>query len=241
MTTLVLGATGATGSHVVKQLLLKQQKVRMIARQGSDLHDDVTQNPDVDAILANVSEVSEEQMVVLLKGCNSVVCCLGHNLSFRGIYGKPRRLVTDAIKTIHHAVRIIQPSTPMKLILMNSSGVRNKGLNERVSLANALVIFLLRYLLPPHADNEQASAYLEHSLGTDDTYLQWLAVRPDALVDENQVSHYVLEPSPIRDAIFNAGKVSRISVAHLMAALVTDDRLWAQWKFRFPVVYGQDE
>lgn len=240
MTTLVLGATGATGSLVVQQLLAWQQKVRLIARHGSRLPEGFKQNSALEIIYGNVADISSEQMQGYLQDCSTVISCLGHNLSFRGIYGKPRRLVTDAVRTLYQATKQLQPKQPIRFILMNSSGVQNKGLGEKLGLANAAVIFLLRYLLPPHADNEQASAFLEKTIGTGGQYLEWVAVRPDTLIDESTVSRYLLEPSPVRDAIFNAGKVSRINVAHLMAALTTDDSLWAQWRYRFPVVYGQD-
>ena len=38
---------------------------------------------------------------------------------------------------------------------MNTTGNRNRDLEEEISLAQKGAIFLIRYLLPPHADNEQ--------------------------------------------------------------------------------------
>lgn len=43
---------------------------------------------------------------------------------------------------------------------MNSAGCRNRGISENISLAQRCVISLLRFLLPPHADNEKAADYL---------------------------------------------------------------------------------
>ncbi|WP_262887982.1 SDR family oxidoreductase [Draconibacterium halophilum] len=66
----------------------------------------------------------------------------------------------------------------------------------------------------------------------------WTAVRPDDLIDENEVTPYEIHPSPTRSALFNAGKVSRINVAHFMAELITDNDTWNKWKGQMPVIYS---
>ena len=68
--------------------------------------------------------------------------------------------------------------------------------------------------------------------------IEWTAVRPDGLIDEKTVSKYTLHPSPTRSAIFNAGKISRINVAHFMADLITDNNTWNKWKGQMPVIYN---
>ena len=121
---------------------------------------------------------------------------------------------------------------------MNTSGNRNHDLNEKVSFAQHAVLALLRLLVPPHADNEQAAEFLRTRVGQGHRFVEWVAVRPDGLTDEEEVSDYELHESPVRSAIFDAGQVSRINVAHFMAELVTDDATWEQWKGRMPVVYN---
>jgi hypothetical protein len=69
--------------------------------------------------------------------------------------------------------------------------------------------------------------------------VEWAAVRPDDLINEKEVTEYEVHPSPIRSAIFNAGKVSRINVAHFMATLIHDDKLWQKWKGQMPVIYSK--
>jgi hypothetical protein len=61
-------------------------------------------------------------------------------------------------------------------------------------------------------------------------------VRPDSLIDQSEVTEYGVYASPIRSAIFNARKTSRINIDNFMAALVTDDALWMQWKGEMPVI-----
>jgi hypothetical protein len=63
------------------------------------------------------------------------------------------------------------------------------------------------------------------------------AVRPDTLINEDEVTEYEVHPSPTRSAIFDAGKTSRINVGHFMAELITDDELWNRWKGQMPVIY----
>jgi hypothetical protein len=99
---------------------------------------------------------------------------------------------------------------------MNTAGNRNRDLEEPISFGQRCVVGLIRLLLPPHVDNEKAADYLRVSVGQNDSAIEWVVVRPDSLVNEDSVSEYCLHPSPTRSAIFNAGKTSRINVAHLI-------------------------
>jgi hypothetical protein len=94
--------------------------------------------------------------------------------------------------------------------------------------------------LPPHVDNEQAAEYLRTKIGQDNRLIEWVAVRPDGLVNGEEVTAYEIHPSPIRSAIFDAGKVSRINVAHFMAELATEEALWSTWKGQMPVIYSRE-
>jgi hypothetical protein len=100
---------------------------------------------------------------------------------------------------------------------------------------------MLRIILPPQADNEQAADYLRTEIGQENRGMEWIAVRPDTLIDEDDVTSYTLHPSPIRDPVFNAGKTSRINVAHCMAELLTDNELWAHWRGQMPVIYNVED
>jgi hypothetical protein len=104
-----------------------------------------------------------------------------------------------------------------------------------------LIVGLLRLILPPHADNEQAADYLRSKIGQDDELIEWAAVRPDSFIDENAVSEYEIHPSPTTSAIFHAGKTSRINVGHFMADLITDNDIWQKWHGQMPVIYNKDE
>ena len=120
---------------------------------------------------------------------------------------------------------------------MNTAGNANRDLNEPAALPHRCVIGLLRMLLPPHVDNEAAADYLRTTFGQDHPMVRWVAVRPDALINEDQVTPYDVHPSPVRDAIFNSGKTSRINVADFMGRLMTSDDLFHSWAGQMPVIY----
>lgn len=238
MTTLVVGASGATGKLVVDQLRLQGQSVKIIVRSGCELPDHFQSNPHISITYANLLDLSDEQLAAQVQGCEAVISCLGHNINFKGIFGQPRRLVTDATQRLCQAIEATTPKQPVKFILMNSVGNQNKAAGETVSLMHSAVILLLRVCLPPHVDNEQAAAFLQRQINSARPAIEWVAVRPDGLIDASSVSDYTLHPSPIRDALFDSGKTSRINVAHFMAQLVTQPALWQQWKSQLPVIYN---
>jgi hypothetical protein len=95
-------------------------------------------------------------------------------------------------------------------------------------------------LLPPHADNEDAADYLRTQIGQNDRIIEWAVVRPDALIDEAKTTEISVHPSPIRSAIFDSGKTSRINVGCFMADLISDEELWKRWVGKMPVVYNRE-
>jgi NAD(P)-dependent dehydrogenase (short-subunit alcohol dehydrogenase family) len=240
MTTLVVGASGATGRLLVEQLLERGRHVRMIVRSKEALPEKITSHDNVSVIQASVLDLTDDQMVRHVSGCNAIASCLGHTLSLRGMFWPPRRLVTDAIKRLCNSVKASQPADPVKFVLMNTTGNRNRDLDEQISTGQRCVIGLLRLLLPPHADNEDAADYLRTQIGQNDGTIEWAVVRPDALIDEAKVTGFAVHPSPIRSAIFDAGVTSRINVGCFMADLIGDDEIWNQWKGKMPVVYNRD-
>ncbi len=182
--------------------------------------------------VASVLDLGDAELAEHVAGCGAVASCLGHNLTLKGIYGAPRRLVTDAVRRLCDAIASNGADSLTRFVLMNTTGNRNGDLHEAISNGQHLVIGLLRLLLPPHVDNEQAADYLRTDIGQANRLIEWAAVRPDNLIDEDAVTEYELHPSPIRSAIFDAGRTSRINVAHFMAELITDDATWARWRDR---------
>lgn len=241
MTTLVVGATGATGRLLVEHLLDRGQKVRVIVRSPDKLPEAIRDHPDLSVIRASVLDLSDDEMARYVIGCDAVASCLGHNLSLKGLYGPPRRLVTDATRRLCDASRANASEEPTKYVLVNTAGNSNRDLEEPLSFAEKCVLGLLRRLLPPHADNEEAADYLRTEIGQDDASIEWAVVRPDTLIDEEEVSAYEVHPSPTTSALFKPGKTSRINVGHFMADLITDDDTWKAWRGQMPVIYNKEQ
>ena len=238
MTTLVVGATGATGHLLVRQLLDRGQHVRVIVRSPDRLPEDIRKHENVSVVQASLLDLSDAELASHVQGCDAEASCLGHNMTLKGLFGHPRRLVTDAVRRLCAAVQANQPDQPVKFVLMNTTGNRNRDLAEPVSFAETVVIGLFRLLLPPHVDNEQAADYLRTGVGPNNAVIEWAVVRPDNLIDETSVTPYTVHASPTRSAIFDAGKTSRINVAHFMAELIVDDDTWHQWQGQMPVLYN---
>ena len=160
MTTLVVGASGATGRQLVKHLLDSGQYVKVIVRSPENLPESWKSDARLCIIHASVLELTDREMVEYVSDCQAVASCLGHTMSWKGIYGQPRRLVTDTVRRLCNAIQANTPEKPIKYVLMNTTGNRNRDLNERISFGQKCVIGLLRLLLPPHVDNEKAADYL---------------------------------------------------------------------------------
>ena len=238
MTTLVVGASGATGRLLVEQLLEQGEQVKIIVRSVDNLPDSLIQNDLLSITEASLLNMTDTELLEQVQGCRAVASCLGHNLTFQGMFGHPRRLVTDGVQRLCRAIENTRPDTPVKYILMNTTGNKNTQAGETVSIAQSIVVGLIRQLLPAHADNEEAAAYLQSNFSADQNMIEWAAVRPDSLINNQSVTEYDVYTSPVRSAIFDAGKTSRINVAHFMSQLIINDGTWRKWKGQMPVTYN---
>lgn len=241
MTALIVGATGATGRLLVETLLNQGIKVRIIIRSPAQFPDSLITNSQLSITIANLLDMTDEELQRQVQGCEAVISCLGHNLTIKGLFGHPRRLVSIATNRLCEAIKKTDPERCVKYILMNTTGNQNKQAGETISISQAIVVGLLRHLLPPHADNEEAAAYLQSHFGKNQNVIEWTAVRPDTLTNEVSVTEYDVYSSPTRSAIFDAGKSSRINVANFMSRLVTNDDIWQKWKRHMPVIYNAEK
>jgi nucleoside-diphosphate-sugar epimerase len=238
MAILVVGASGATGSLLVQQLLASGESVKIVIRRNSTLSDAILKHENLTLIRTGLLEPGDDEITQIVGGCGAIVSCLGHSLNFKGIYGQPRKLVTDSVRRLCKAVGQNGSGRPVKFVLMNTTGNSNRDIPEQVSFSQTCVIWLLRLLLPPHVDNEKAADFLRTEIGQNNTRIEWVVVRPDTLTNEDKVTDYDAYSSPVRSAIFDAGTTSRINVGHFMAKLITDQNTWNEWKGKMPVIYN---
>lgn len=238
MTVLVVGASGATGRLLVGQLLERGVSVRIIVRPRCALREHFANRENLTTICAPVLELSDAELVQHVKGCDAVASCLGHNVSLKGIYASPRRLVLEATRRLCRAIQASKHERPIKFVLMNTAGNSNRDLNEPASFGHRCAVGLIRMLLPPHVDNEEAADFLRVEIGQDHSAIDWVVVRPDTLIDNEAVTAYEEHASPIRSAIFNPGSTSRINVVHFMARLISNEATWEKWRGQMPVIYN---
>jgi nucleoside-diphosphate-sugar epimerase len=131
MTILVVGAIGKTGRLVVEQLLAKNHQVRVVARSSHRLSAEVLENPNTTVIEASVLDLTDQEMAEQVKGCDAVVSCLGHIPDFKGMFGEPKKLCTDATRRLCDAIEQNGVPATTRFVLMNTVGVQNPDLNEK--------------------------------------------------------------------------------------------------------------
>jgi nucleoside-diphosphate-sugar epimerase len=235
---LVLGANGATGYNVVTQLLKQGVDVKALTR-NVEKFDSIKSSEQIEVIKAGILEINNQNLRQYLSDVDAVISCLGHNITLKGMFGKPYRLVADSLIRIVSIINEMSTKRTIKVILMNTTACKNKLQNEKFNNSENFVMKILRFLLPPQRDNELAIGYLIDKIGISHKHLEWVAVRPDTLINEVEVSEYSAHPSSIRSPIFDAGKTSRINVADFMVRLLIDEELWEKWKYKTPVIYNK--
>lgn len=258
-TTLILGATGQTGRRVAQQLLEKDQaKVHVIVRSKDRfLSDEIiapyANSPNLEIKEATLLDMDEEEAKSIVKQCDSVVMCLGHNMTMKGMFGHPRTFVADTTKLVYKLIQELQqddegrknsssPSSKhIKFILMSSDGVANPiGSDDKRTAFERFVLGCLRACLPPVKDQEMAAKFLsdeiQNASKSDNNHhqsVQWVAVRPSDLL-EGDVSKYEVFDKP-KPGLFGSNCTTRANVAHFMCDLVMNQDLWNKWVHQMPV------
>jgi nucleoside-diphosphate-sugar epimerase len=235
MNVLLLGGTGRTGGRVLQQLLDRGVRVRAVVRSAERLPAGVGDDTRLTVLEADLLSLSDEQVRQQVAGCDVVISCLGHVISAQGVFGAPRDLVSRSVERVYRAARELQPAEPVKLILMSSVSVnRPGGLDTRRGRVERAVLWTMRGLIPPARDNQRAADFLHDVIESADTYVQWVAVRPDTL-REGDVTEYALHEGLVH-SMFRPGETNRANVAHFMCELATDPEVWAAWQGRLPVI-----
>jgi nucleoside-diphosphate-sugar epimerase len=234
-TVLLVGGTGRTGRRVLEQLLTRGVDVRAIVRSAERLPAGVAKNPRLTVVEAVLLSLSDAELRGHVRGCDGVISCLGHVMSLKGVFGPPRDLVRQATTRLCRAIEAVQPATPIKFILMSSVSVNRPGLlDTRRGMFERAFVATIRGLLPPAKDNQRAADVLCGTIGADNPFVQWAAVRPDTLVD-GDVSAYAWHEGLV-SSLFKPGRTNMANVAHSMCELATDPQVWDAWKGELPVV-----
>lgn len=102
---LVHGASGATGRLVVTQLIKRHFNTRIAIRISAVLPEEIEENQLLEIVRGNINVFTDSEMSNLIQDCNAVISCLGHNVTFKGMFGNPRYLVFDAIRSINETIK----------------------------------------------------------------------------------------------------------------------------------------
>ena len=165
-----------------------------------------------------------------------MISCLGHNLSFKGIFRPPRYLCVDTVQRVCEAAQEMQPPSPLKLIVVSTEGVdKLDGTDPKRGLAERTLLGLLWLLLPPHADNMAVVKYLHRNVvSSKNPSVEFVGVRPSDLID-GEPCDFTLHKT-LQNGIFNAGRTTRANVGEYMADLATKPAIWQQWRNTFPQI-----
>jgi putative NAD(P)-binding protein len=234
-TVLLLGGTGRTGGRVLEQLLTRGVNVRAIVRSAGRLPAGMVANPALTVVEADLLSLSGDELRRHVAGCDTVISCLGHSISLKGIFGPPRDLVTLAVSRVCDVIEALRPAEPVRFVLMSSVSVNRPGrLDTRRGNAERSIVWALRGLVPPARDNQNAGDFLCVDVGTADPFVRWVAVRPDSLL-EGDVSEYALHEGLV-SSLARPDSTNMANVAHFMCELAEDPALFDQWAGKMPVI-----
>ena len=234
-TVLLVGGTGRTGRRVLEQLLGRGVRVRVIVRSTRRLPEGIADDPRLTVVETDLLSLGGEDLVAHVHGCDAVISCLGHVISIKGVLGPPRDLVTRATARLCQAIQESQPGAPVKYILMSSVSVNHPGASDaRRGTLEKVLLWVLRGLVPPSRDNQRAADYLYGEIRASNPLVQWVAVRPDTLL-EGDVSAYSLHENLV-SSLFKPDSTNMANVSDFMCDLVTDSETWGRWAGRLPVI-----
>jgi nucleoside-diphosphate-sugar epimerase len=232
---LLYGGTGRTGGRVLTLLLERGVTVRAIVRDVARLPDGVDGHPLLTTVEADLLGLAPGDLARHLDDCDTVVCCLGHTISVRGIFGRPRDLVTQAVRRTVTAVDVRRSAAPRRLILMSSVSVNQADHADTVRRGGERAFLTaVRALQPPAKDNQAAADFLALGVGPDNPTVEWVVVRPDTL-EPGEASEYRVSPEIVA-SLFRPDHTRMVNVAHFMCELATDPDTWARWQGRMPVI-----
>lgn len=238
MKALLLGATGGCGSQVLTRLLERGVQTTVIVRDEKRLPEAVRSHALLSVVTAaeGLLGLTDADVQEHLKQQDAVISCLGHNMTRKGIWGKPRRLCADTTKRVCEQIAELAPASPIKFIVVNTEGVdRPDGKDPKRGLMECFVLWLLTKMLPPHVDNMAVAAYLhEYVSGGKNPHVFFCAVRPSDMKD-GEASEFTLHDT-LQNGIFNAGSTIRANVGEFMANLTTDAGVWEKWKNSYPQI-----
>lgn len=192
----VFGATGGTGSHVVKQALATGHQVTALVRDPAKL--DVS-DANLTVVVGSVLDAAPVQQA--LQGADAVVVSLGSTAN------NPDNVVSQGTQVVIDAMQAL--GQPRRIVVVSSLGVGES--KDQVPLPFKMLMKTV--LKRPMEDKERQEAAVKAS------GLDWIIVRPGGLTNGPATGQYKsgLDPK------ISAGQVARADVAAFVLQQLTDD------------------
>lgn len=192
----VFGATGGTGSQVVKQALAAGQQVTALVRDPGRL--DVS-DANLSVVVGSVLDAAPVQQA--LQGADAVVVSLGSTAN------NPDNVVSQGTQVIINAMQAL--SQPRRIIVVSSLGVGES--KDQVPFAFKM---LVKTVLKKAMEDKERQEALVKASGLD-----WTIVRPGGLTNGPATGQYKsgLDPK------ISAGQVARADVAAFVLQQLTED------------------
>lgn len=240
---LVVGSTGATGKHVVQMLLDRgDTEVVALARSQEKLmgllgtgQEKFIKNLVVKE--ASITEMTDAQIKDLTEGCTAVVSCLGHNLTFKGMF-REGLFVSESVQKLTRAM----PSGSRFVMMGTDAVAYPDGSDPKRTRFERGILRFMRWILPPVKDNELAAAHLFEIKNS------WVAVRPGDLVETEDAE--LLEKSK-KDyeiykhtfgGLFGDNSTYRSQVADFLVDLATmSAKAFKTYNRKMPVIYSRKD
>ncbi|GJJ74190.1 hypothetical protein EMPS_06548 [Entomortierella parvispora] len=241
MRVLVLGGSGNMDKLDVQQLLDRGHEVQAIVRSPESMPSTLVSKPKLYVIKASLLDLSVDDLSLHMKGCDAVVCTLGHNLNYGrvpvlGIWLNPHDLVVRATQMVCESINKLEPTTPIKFVLLNTVGVENPdGSDKHVRRGfEHKVDAFMNATVPPYADSVRSAEYISSEVGKGSKHVEWVTVRPDGFIDGEVSEYTVLETTMY--AFYTPDKITKANIAHFMCELLDEPKKWEQWRFKMPVI-----
>lgn len=199
MRVLVLGATGATGRHLLDQALVQGHQVTALARNPAKLH---RRSPELTVVQGDVTDPLAVERAV--RSQDAVLCALGAST--------PLKHDPALVVGIGNLVAAMERLHVRRLVYLSFLGVHH-GRGQLSPLGKYLVAPLL--LGKVATDHERKEAIIQQST------LEWVIVRPPRLTNGRRTSIY--RSGEDIQATLVVPRVSRADLAEFMLGQLNGD------------------
>ena len=207
MKVLVLGATGGTGRHIVREAQARGHSVTALVRSRDRAQD------LAGARLVEGNALDEGALFKALEDCDAVISALGTGVS-------PFKEVTLLSKATEALIAAMQKRDVRRLVCITGMGAGDSKGHGGFLYDRLIQPFLLRKV---YEDKDRQEALVRGS------GLDWVLVRPTVL-DDKPATGLLRAFSDLSG--FHGGTISRADVAQFVVAQLTGD----DWLGRAPLV-----